>query len=362
MKLFALLLAVTISLVTLINMKSGQLSEINRISPSKSQIEVTDYLGRQVTIPYPVTRAAIINPYCAELVTAAGAGSSICGVDKDIYENRAAFPFPITKDMIIGGHGEQQLDYEKLIAMRPEILILDSGFYYRRAEQILSPFGIKILVIHTDSANLFSHNCDLLGKIFHTEPQAERLKNYFEGQWNYVRNQLKDEPKKRVYYECRREGRSIIPGEPFNELLDVAHAENVFNDANSIWVSNEYTIMRNPDYIVRLSDSNEDYSYYPPSENHFRQIHEDIRNRKCWSYINAVKEDNIFLFSYYSHGGAGKIVGGLYLAKYLYPELLPDLHPEDAFKTWLEEYEGVSYLPGHTYPSYHLVAGDTHEP
>ena len=69
---------------------------VNQNDP-RPTITVTDYLGRQVTLPYPLRRVAVVNPYCAEMINAVGAGHTIVGVDSDIYENRDAYPFPSQK-------------------------------------------------------------------------------------------------------------------------------------------------------------------------------------------------------------------------------------------------------------------------
>lgn len=42
-----------------------------------------------------------------------------------------------------------------------------------------------------------------------------------------------------------------------------------------------------------------------------------------------------------------KIVGATYIAKYLYPEEMADVNPDDFFKEWLEDWQGVSYVSGH---------------
>ena len=90
-------------------------------------IQIVDSKGRQVVIPYPLTNVAVMNPYTAELITAVGAADAIRGVDQDIYENREAFPIPITKDMVICGHGEAQIHFEKIIRLRPQVLFMDAG-------------------------------------------------------------------------------------------------------------------------------------------------------------------------------------------------------------------------------------------
>jgi len=60
------------------------------------------------------------------------------------------------------------------------------------------------------------------------------------------------------------------------------------------------------------------------------------------------------LLSHYAQGGASKITGTLFLAKYLYPQELPDLHPEMIFKDWLTNYQHLEYISGHTYPAFEL--------
>lgn len=48
--------------------------------------------------------------------------------------------------------------------------------------------------------------------------------------------------------------------------------------------------------------------------------------------MDAIKQNHILLLSHYAHGGASKLVGTMYIAKFLYPDKLPDLHPEEVFK------------------------------
>lgn len=58
--------------------------------------------------------------------------------------------------------------------------------------------------------------------------------------------------------------------------------------------------------------------------------------------------------SHYLHGGASKLVGTMYIAKFMYPEHLPNLHPEEIFKDWLEKYQHLPYISGHSCPAYQV--------
>jgi hypothetical protein len=49
--------------------------------------------------------------------------------------------------------------------------------------------------------------------------------------------------------------------------------------------------------------------------------------------------------------GCGKLVTICYMAKLLYPDLFPDLNPEDVSREWISEFQGVEYLSGHSYPA-----------
>lgn len=315
------------------------------------QITITDSMNRKVTIPYPVRSVAVINPYTAELITAIGAAENIKGIDLEIYSNRNAFPVKFTDKMIIGGRGESQINFEKLIKLNPQVLIIDGGRHVDKIEKIVGLFGIKVIVLKADSSICFFNNCKLLGEIFNKEKESEKLSNYI-GYWcEYVNSHLKNVTPKRVYFECRRPNRAVIPGEFFNEMLRPAHAINIFSDSKSIYVSPEYIVLRNPEFIVRLSDIRDPYSCFPPTKERFKSIENEIKDRACWDYIDAVQNDKIFIYSYYSHGGAGKLIGSFYLAKYMYPELLPELDPEKIFKTWMTEYQKIPYQSGHTYQS-----------
>ena len=84
------------------------------------------------------------------------------------------------------------------------------------------------------------------------------------------------------------------------------------------------------------------------------KIWNDICLRPGWSDMDAIKQNHILLLSHYAHGGASKLVGTMYIAKFLYPDKLPDLHPEEVFKKWVTVYEGLEYQTGHTFPAYEL--------
>ncbi len=314
-------------------------------------ITVTDSLGRNVTIPRKVQRAAITNAYNAELITAIGAADQIVGVDYYIYQDKEGFKYRFTEDNLIGT-AQGGLNYEKIANMSPDVLILCENDHWQNAEEKLKPFGIPVVVCNAYYTGQVFDNVKLLGDIFDKKENAKEFVDYFSAQLNYIEQQLKDVSRKSIYFEYRTPGRTTIPGDYFYEMVNKAHGENIFREAKGTQIQIEDVVNKNPEYIVKVSEANVYSSYIPPTLDDMKRIKQDIVSRPGWDSTEAVQKDRILLLSHYVHGGASKLVGSMYIAKFLYPEQLPDLHPEAIFSKWVKDYEGLEYHAGHTYPAF----------
>ena len=314
---------------------------------------IIDSVGRKIELQGPLNRVAVANAYNAELINALNAIDKVVGVDYNIYQDQGGFKDRFTKEQIIGKN-QRELNYEKIVAINPEAVILTGNGHYKEAEEKLAPFGIKVIVVDSYYTEFFKENCHLMGKLLGKEQEAAELANYFDDKLALIANRIKDVEKKRVYFEYRRIGNTTIPGNYFYKMVEFGGGDNVFKDAKNVNVDPEAIIKANPDYIIKVSNINVYSSYEPPTLEDHLAIKEELCNRPGWSTINAVKNDKIMLMSHYVHGGASKNVGALYIAKFLYPEQLQDLHPEAVFKEWLEKYQHLPYIAGHTYPAYSL--------
>ncbi len=313
-------------------------------------ISIVDGIGRTVNLTGPVERVVVYNAYNVELIRGMGKGATIIGVDANIHK---VAPYFFTRDQIVG-KSQREMNYEKLIELNPQVVITTGNGSWEEAEKKLAPFGIKVIVVNAYYTNEYESNCKLLGKIFDCEAEALKLAEVFAKPILYINSQLKDVKKKRVYFEYRRMGNTTIPGNYFYYMVEYAHADNVFKHAKSVKVTPEAIITENPDYIVKVSDDGVKSRYTPPTYQQQMATLNELKSRPGWDEISAVKKGNILLLSHFVHGKGSKLMGTIYLAKFLYPEHLPDLHPEVIFKEWLEKYEGLDYIKGHTYPAFPL--------
>ncbi len=313
---------------------------------------LTDSVGREVELPNPVTRVIVANAYNAELIKGVGAIDRVVGIDSYIYADRDCYSM-FTEDQVYSSAAGER-NYEKIVELNPEVFILTGNGKWEEAEEKLTPFGIKVFVVNAYFTEDFAQNCEMMGQIFGKEKEAQELSDYFMSKLDYVNEQLKDEPKKSVYFEYRNPGITTVPGDYFFNMLEYSHADNLFKDAASRTIDIEAVVAANPDYIVKVSAPNVPFHYTPPTLEDQLAIREEIQTRAGWDEITAVKEDQIFQISGYCSGGASKLVGTFFVAKFLYPDLLPDLHPEQIFKDWQERFQQLGFTPGHTYPVFSL--------
>ena len=216
---------------------------------------ITDSIGRQVVLPRNISRAAITNAYNAELITAIGAADKIAGVDYYIYQDQEGFKNRFTENMLIGSR-QGGLNYEKIADMNPDVLIICENDSWETAQERLRPFGIPVVVCNSYYTSQFAENTALLGQIFGMEKNAEELSSFFLSRLDYIDKQLKDVPRRSVYFEYRTPGRTTIPGDYFYEMIEKAHADNIFKTAQATQIQIEDVVHKNPAFIVKVSDAN----------------------------------------------------------------------------------------------------------
>ncbi|CAK7046351.1 ABC transporter substrate-binding protein [uncultured Phascolarctobacterium sp.] len=322
----------------------------SKAAPQKT-ITVKDSVGREVELPYPLERVAVCNVYNAELITAVGAIDRIVGVDNYIFQDQSGFKNRFKQEQVFG-ISQNAMNYEKLAELAPQAVIITGNGTWQDAQDMLDRFGIKVIVINSYYTEQFADNCRLIGKIFGREQEAAELADYFGDKLAYIQKQLQGADRRKLYFEYRTLGKTAAPGDYFYKMVEYSGADNIFADARGGQVDQEAIIAKDPQYIVKVADAKAYSSYVPPSLAEEKQIKQELIGRSGWAGIDAVRHDRILLLSHYLHGGASKLVGTMYIAKFLYPEYLPDLHPEDIFRTWLEKYQGLDYVAGHSYPRF----------
>lgn len=321
----------------------------------RETITLTDNVGREVELECPVDTAVSALRYNNELIRACGAIYHIISVDLNTAQDREYWGMFDPEEVI--GKSQKELDYEKIVELDPEVVILPANGAYEEAIENLEPFGIPVFIISGYDTADFENQVKNIGTMFGTEEQAQKFYDYFDDKLEYINKQLEGVEKRKLYMEGTSDLTTIFPGDPMYNMVEYASADNIFSvdyeNVNKGEVDPEEVIARNPDVIIKLVTPAQAMSgtglYTPPTKDEFKTAYNSIVTRAGWDEITAVKNDDIYFMTQFSHGGAGKLVGTCYIAKMLYPELLPELDPAEVFRSWMEDFQGFKNIEGHFY-------------
>ena len=321
-------------------------------APAATQV-LTDNVGRQVELPVPVQTCVVANRYNSELIRACGAVDKIISVDTNTAQDRVYWEM-FDPDNVIG-KSQRELNYEKIIELNPQVVILPDNGAYEEAEEKLTPFGIKVFVISGYDTDDFKNQTENIGKMFGVEEKAAAFYNFFNDKLEYVRTQLKDVEKRSVYFETTGDYSTIFEGNAMYNMVEFAEVNNIFStdteNLSAKEIDPEAIINRNPDVIIKLVTPDKALAgtglYTAPTKEEFQTAYQNIVSRVGFDSINAVKNDDIYFMTQFSHGGASKLVGTLFIAKMVYPDLLTELDTDEIYRAWLEDFQGFDFVEGH---------------
>ena len=133
---------------------------------TSSERQVTDDLGRTLSVPDPLARVVTLAPSVTELAFAAGAEERVVGVtDADDYPPRVT-DLPRFQAL--------PLDLEAVVSLAPELAVASDEVNDPRDAERLESLGIPTYTVHVGALGDVSRAVRDLGRILGTSGQAER--------------------------------------------------------------------------------------------------------------------------------------------------------------------------------------------
>lgn len=265
---------------------------------------VIDGDGREVKIPVDVKRAVVLTQVCIEAINYLGAINKVIGRTK----LRDSSPFmeeliPPLKNIPIVSESESEVNIEKLLSVKPDIVIALGGEVGFRLKKTfvdrIEGYGIPVVLIKVRSLEDNYATIKLMGKIFNNEKKAEEMVNHMKGIVNMVKQKTKKIPKEKKAKILTVSGNNIttvIAGDwGKKDIRLLAGGINVAGDINQFvaTVSLEQIIAWNPD-VITLS--------------HLGKLNpQDIIEDPRLKTINAIKNKRVYKNPPY--------IGGLYTPK-----------------------------------------------
>ncbi len=184
-------------------------------------------------------RVVSLIPSATELIFTVGAGDRLVGVTVN-----DTFPPEV---LLLPKVGDQTIDQEKLVSLRPDLVVLDSAFNSGAAS--LEGLGFPTLELNSRRLEDIPQNLRLLGQRLGVAQQGEDAATLFESELAKVK---KLESPQRVFVEIWGSPLMTVGSESLpNDLLDRLGMVNVYQDQVGYFqVDPEDVVGRRPDLVI----------------------------------------------------------------------------------------------------------------
>nr|WP_319540687.1 ABC transporter substrate-binding protein [uncultured Methanospirillum sp.] len=338
------------------------------IVAEKTDVTLTDILGRSVTVKVPIDTMALQwsgsgGPfYTLFALEGKDAAKKIAAMDSDdlktnrydIWE-KFSEAVPELNSIPVIGSGKD-LNPESIIAIKPDVVVAPKDCYneapdvYKKIEDA----GIPVVTIDYHEEKLENHkkSIELMGKLLGKEEKANELFNYYKQQRDLVTSRLNaiTKPKPRVYHENAMKSREEMSNSHSSKymwgaIINQSRGDNIADGAveKTAVMNEEYLLKKDPEVIIFTG------SYWTKEPKSFRlgftatnetahDTLEPFKHRDGWESLSAIKNDRV---SGVYIGIARDIMdfsAFQFAAKAIYPEEFKDVNPEQNLKDFYHTY------------------------
>lgn len=215
--------------------------------------QVTDGLGRTVTVPVKITRAVSLAPSLTENIFAVGAGNRLVGVTT--YCN---YPEQAKSIQKVGDTITPNL--EMIVALKPDVVFVSTASQLEAFKNTLEQNRIAVYVTNPTSVEGVLTDLSKLGDLFGTVDQTTVLLNDLQGRLDEVSRNIAGEKRVSVFVQISKEPLFTIGKESFmTAIVEKAGGRSVTADVETAYpkLSKETALAMDPEFII-LSASDDD--------------------------------------------------------------------------------------------------------
>jgi len=254
--------------------------------------EVTDMMGRRVTVPDSIKKVYVPSPYGSYLMYSIDPAMLI-GLNLSHNEDKRYLPKEARNLPVIGGlSGQgQQSNLELVLKAKPDLAIMWSArksAVQGRADEALKQLNLPLVYAVAESLNDYPDVYLFLGKLLNREERSKKLSAYCQKTLSDAKAVVSRVPKEKrptVYYAEGVDGLSTECNDSIHvELLAIAgdtdvHRCHTASHQGMEKISLEKVMLYNPDVIVAQEKVFFDKVYDDPA----------------WRNVKAVKNKKVYL-------------------------------------------------------------------
>ena len=210
-----------------------------------AEIRLADDSGRTVTLAQPARRIITLAPHIVELLYAAGAGDRIVGAVEYSYFPEAAKSIPRIGD-------SAQLDLERIVAMKPDLIIVwQHGNAQRQLDRLLS-LGVPVYYNEPRSLDDIARSIEQFGKLAGSDAVAQPAARDFLRREGELRARYSRLAPVKVFYQIWDKPLMTVNGEHIiSDMMRLCGGENVFAGLKQLVpvISTEAVLAADPEVI-----------------------------------------------------------------------------------------------------------------
>lgn len=327
---------------------------------SQAARQVTDQLGRQVTLPDRVDRVVVLQHQTLNLLVQLDATNTLVGILGNWKQQLGdGYQRLVPQLETIPALGDlTHVDVEKLVALHPQVVFVTNYAPKEMIDQIQN-LGIAVIAISLRSGddkqqgelNPQLQNEDqaynqglkdgirLIGEVVNHQPQAEALIKATFDERQQTADRLKDMPAdQRIRAYMANPDLTTYGSGKYTGLM-MAHAGALNVAAATVkgfkQVSMEQIIAWNPQ-VIFVQDR------YP-------KVIDEINQQPAWQAVDAVKNHRVYLMPEYAKAWGYPMpealaLGELWMAKKLYPEKFSDIDMQKRADSWYQRFYRTHYV------------------
>lgn len=221
------------------------------MAPAWGAVRIKDASGQWVRLSRTPQRIVSLAPFLTELVYDLGAGQRLVGTISHSDYPPAAQHVPV-----VGSYN--RLNYERIVAARPDLVLLWLSGNGRDELQHLRRLGLTVYAVETTRLDGIGRSLKALGRLLGRDKTGQSLARQYRRRLQALTRRYQHRRRIRVFYQVWDQPLMTVGGpQLITHVLDRCGAENIFADQDrpALSVSEEAVIKRQPEAII-VGDSN----------------------------------------------------------------------------------------------------------
>lgn len=239
--------------------------------------QVTDELGRRITVPDDPHRIVCLAPSVTETVYALGLGDEVVGIS-----DYTDYPPGARSKPSVGGPSNPSI--EKIVSLRPDLVIATGGLSGEKVAEELGHLGLPVYLVNPQSLQGILASIEHLGAALHRTRAAQVLVTRLEQRQAAVSARVAGLPRPKVlvviwYDPVVTAGKTSF----ITDVIAAAGGRSVTADILQPWpeISLEEVLQRSPEDILLVHHA------------HGGITGEMLRNHAGWDQLVAVRDRHI---------------------------------------------------------------------